>query len=607
MKNMKHVCTLSIMLLLLLVAFCISGCDKGPEPAVTDQPEPTATATPVPTPEIDYTDKHIKITAVDSGYDIFTPSESVQWAYRYGPAILLNEDGSIDAYFASPGSNNSTDELDWFTYKHSDDGGKTWTKEKVVLYPTPGSLDQLSVCDPSVFYYDGYYYIGYTSTIDSTSGGLCNSTFVARSKNPDGPFEKWNGSGWGGDPYPIIYYTGLGTSWGEGEPSFVILDGTIYVYHSMDASSNSGDRLKATKVWTADITKENWPAELEYKGHAINRLESETDDYTYVEADSIDVAYVEKYKKFIAIGTNRRFSNNSCLVYYESNDGLTFTRVSEINTNIICGSHNAGIMKDGNGHIKEGDPMLVGYAYAGSNNNKWGYWATRFAPIEITVTDEVDTSECEAANLKQPISPQKSPDEPWPIALTTYPHEYKANVGGKDFSLEIYWYDTDYNQTLIKDSSQLTFSDYDKTIISIKGLTVTPLKEGSTWVTVKYKDLTQKFLIRILPKGVSATSWKEDIVEFKPTVEEYTISLAQEEGTQIRSITRLANGNLCELYNNGASPLSDVGYKLTFSVEDKSICKVTAAGYIAPRAVGETTVTVKCNDLSFDVKVKIVE
>ena len=36
--------------------------------------------------------------------------------------------------------------------------------------------------------------------------GLCNQLYVARSKNPNGPFEKWNGNGWGGDPAPIIYY-----------------------------------------------------------------------------------------------------------------------------------------------------------------------------------------------------------------------------------------------------------------------------------------------------------------------------------------------------------------------------------------------------------------
>ena len=210
------------ILLLLLAVVMLAGCIHIPfnKPSETSTPEATELPTAAPTPNAEYLDKSLKVTATDSGYDIFTPTEGTDWGYRYGPAILLNQDGSIDAWFASPGT-KSGDEMDWFTYRHSDDGGKTWTDEKVVLYPTPGSLDYLSVCDPAVFYYEGYYYIGYTSTIDNTNGGLCNSTFLARSENPDGPFEKWNGNGWGGDPWPIIYYTGPGNGWGEGEPSFV--------------------------------------------------------------------------------------------------------------------------------------------------------------------------------------------------------------------------------------------------------------------------------------------------------------------------------------------------------------------------------------------------
>ena len=44
--------------------------------------------------------------------------------YRYGPSIMLDGNGGIDAWFASPGDGKK--EYDWITYRHSDDGGKTW-------------------------------------------------------------------------------------------------------------------------------------------------------------------------------------------------------------------------------------------------------------------------------------------------------------------------------------------------------------------------------------------------------------------------------------------------------------------------------------------------
>ena len=111
---------------------------------------------------------------------------------------MLDDDGGIDAWFAAPG--DGEDEYDWVTYRHSDDGGKTWSDEKVVLSPSPNTPDALSICDPDAFYYDGYYYLGYTSTINKNEKGLCNSVFLARSKEPDGPYEKWNGSGY---PYGL--------------------------------------------------------------------------------------------------------------------------------------------------------------------------------------------------------------------------------------------------------------------------------------------------------------------------------------------------------------------------------------------------------------------
>ena len=157
-------------------------------------------------------EKHYEIAINDEGEVIYNPGSSN--GYNYGPSIIINDDGSIDAWFSSPGNNGS--QWDWIRYRHSEDG-VNWSSSEVVLKPTPGSLDSCSVCDPGVIYFNDYYYLAYTGTNDVNRNGYNNSAFVARSENPDGPFEKWNGEGWGGDPVPMIEHTGDPSEWGIGE------------------------------------------------------------------------------------------------------------------------------------------------------------------------------------------------------------------------------------------------------------------------------------------------------------------------------------------------------------------------------------------------------
>ena len=118
---------------------------------------------------------------------------------------------------------------DAVSHRHSTDGGKTWGPETKTLCPTDGTLDELSCCDPGVAYWGGYYYIGYTSTVDRR--GSDNDVYVARGKTPTGPWEKWNGSGWGGDKVaPVIDYNAGADHYGAGEPCMVVKDDVVYFY-----------------------------------------------------------------------------------------------------------------------------------------------------------------------------------------------------------------------------------------------------------------------------------------------------------------------------------------------------------------------------------------
>lgn len=418
--------------------------------------------------------KYIKIHAVDGGKDIYAPSEGEDFGYRYGPTILINADGSIDAYFAAPGA---VGEWDWIMYRHSPDGGATWTDEKAVIKPTAESPDFYSCCDPGVVKIGEYYYLGYTST--TNKDGVDNNVFVSRSKNPDGPFEKWNGNGWGGKPEPIVDYTGDVSAFGAGEPSFIVKGDKLYIYYTWkDAAINQ------TRVAIADATDENWPATMEHKGVAI--------DYkNYMTADSADVKYVEDFGKFVAINTIERFTTNSFIGCFVSDDGITFSESCVVKENIGHCCHNAGISSRPNGHIRLDDGVYLAYAYG----DIWAYWSTRMNKVTMTLTDAPDYSELEKENLKTPITPEKKSWYVNYVGITTEKQTYEVSLDGKKTRVGVCKVDKDFSPENIR--CGVTFTDYDENIVSFDGLKIVPKAKGETFVKVNWKGFTDDFLIRI--------------------------------------------------------------------------------------------------------------
>ena len=266
--------------------------------------------------------KYAQISTVDEGFDIFQPVgiEEGSGGYRYGPTMILNSDDSLDVWCAS---NGPGDYIDIVNYKRYSADFKKSTPEVTAVTPTAGSYDCGEVpcaCDPGVIKFGGWYYIGYTTK------WIC----VARSRDPEGPFlEKWTGDGWGAEPAPIISYDGTTGYFGAGEPSFVVVDDTLYIYYSWIDEHGT-----ATRVATADATDENWPATVQYKGVAIP---DKTD------GDSADVVYSDEFGRFIAVFTERRFSDDSYVAVWESFDGLNFRRSGFVQENTCKKLHNCGI------------------------------------------------------------------------------------------------------------------------------------------------------------------------------------------------------------------------------------------------------------------------
>ena len=370
----KVVANVSKLLLILLIIFSLCSCKKektdrneatneqgnnnqGNKPETIKNEEDTQE--PEEKVEISGSqeEKHFKVDVDGEGNIIFYSSSGY---YRYGPSIIEYEDGSMDAWFSAPG--NSGSQWDWIVYRHSEDG-EEWSDENIVLKPTPGSKDQCSVCDPAVIYFNDFYYLAYTATDYYDGKGTYNMAFVSRSRFPEGPFEKWNGSSWGGNPEPMIFYDGAKENWGIGEVSFVILDEDLYVYYTyIDVRDSYIGLCKA------DITG-NWPSTIRNKGAVLYQQDH----------DSVDVIYDEFRDLFLAFSIDGRMAENSNLCLYVSENGKDFKETAHAKDFIENYAHNLGVAKGPDGHQTSDKDILFGYAYG----KDWGRWNLKMQRLRI--------------------------------------------------------------------------------------------------------------------------------------------------------------------------------------------------------------------------------
>ncbi|MBR0112452.1 MAG: hypothetical protein IJM02_01785 [Clostridia bacterium] len=416
--------------------------------------------------------KYLQIDAPDEGFDIWQPGER-NGGYRYGPSMILNTDGSIDVWRAASGPG---DIVDLIAYKRLYDGGKKGTNEVIAVKPTSESHDQKWTCDPGVIKFGGYYYIGYTTT--ANPAGVDNDVCVARSKNPEGPYEKWTGSGWGDEPVPLVEYTDDPSGFGAGEPSFVLMGDTLYIYYSWNEDNST------TRVATADATDENWPATLEFHGECIPAKDG---------GDSADVKYCDEYGRFVAVFTEKRFSDESYVAVWESFDGINFRQSGFVKNNTAKKLHNCGISGRADGHIGKGDPVYLSYAYGGAGDGDWGNWCTRMHEVKLSLADvpKTDlTAESNSDNItvtrrKQSVIPE----------ITTIKAEnqvYTISEPGRVWVLALDT-DCDYFPVL----SGVKFDGYDESVIKMNGSRMIPVSPGTTRVYISWHGFTGEFTVHV--------------------------------------------------------------------------------------------------------------
>ena len=521
--------------------------------------------------------KVANLTLLDDGYDVYQLPGNGNGGWRYGPSYIYYGDGRVDAYFASGGDSGEWDRI---THRSSTDDGKTWSAEKIVVYPTPDGMDDHSCCDPGAVYFNGYYYVGYTSTLNND--GYCNNIFVARSQNPDGPFEKWNGSGWGGAPAPLIYFEQSYGYWGIGEPSFVELNGTLYIYYTYSTPMKVYLMLA-----TADAKNENWPADLQYQGALMERP-----------TDSLDIKYVEEWGKFIGVAK----ADGGYIAVYESPDGKSFKLVDAVSEHTCKNPFALGLSSRPDGHIRvseDGEHLRLLYAYGDSG---WAAWNTRIHTITLTYSDGNDI-DAERAKAGSGIGITREEErygwEEWTM-VRTQKDLFVMAVGDKE-SVKLYLRDRYVNGKDINlRNSDVTVTDYDESVVSFEDGKMIAKGEGETKVTVNYKDLKHVFRV-VVRETKTQKNAQLSKTAVTAAVDTFTIYLGERSvyRPQIRLRITTGDGSVSELYVN------DGENKVTYAAYDDNIISVSEKGVITARAVGTTTVKVRYDSYTVKVTVKV--
>jgi len=288
--------------------------------------------------------------------------------YRYGPTIIREGRNKLHFWACSEGNANVAD---YIRYRYSSNGGVTWTDDVIALAPSIGTADGWAICDPSVVKIGAYYYLAYTATDSPNGAGLNNQIFLARSTRVASGYQKWNGSGWGGDPAPIISFSGNSNAWGVGEPSLVVKGNTLFLYYTED------NGIPRTRVATTSIKLSNWPSKFRNRGYAITDRDSGE--------DQTDVKYLPEIDRFIALGVGQRFTTNSYVHVWESTDGFNFKPLVKdvIRSQLKVNAHNLGMSGNFLGHAEMGSKEFIAYAYTAADGS-FGVWNSWLNPISLT-------------------------------------------------------------------------------------------------------------------------------------------------------------------------------------------------------------------------------
>ncbi len=231
--------------------------------------------------------------------------------YAYGPSIILKDD-VYHVFFCSGG--NIFPAFDYVRYVKSTDGGKTWTAPVDMLHGNT----ELGACDPSVVYYQGFYYMFFGSAYYTAPNLTQTITEVARSQNIDGPYLTYTERGtWEDTPSdakviikPLVFRDTNPTGYGAGQPTVVVRNGKLLMWYTDD--SENPEFYASTKFMLESADPVTWTPSPDKR---INSTPQ----------DSVDVKYDAKLNQFVMTHIEAPFEQGASLSRSYSSDGLTWS------------------------------------------------------------------------------------------------------------------------------------------------------------------------------------------------------------------------------------------------------------------------------------------
>ncbi len=156
-------------------------------------------------------------------------------AYAYGAAIVTVP-GGYRMFYCSVGLQGGWDAI----RSSASTDGVHWATPVLKLVTTGATNRDLSACDPSVVFFNGYYYMYYGSAYRSPNGNKQTVIEVARAATIDGPYRALSQSGtWGAtaaDPPAILVRPAhdVANSYGAGQPAVVVAGGKLWMWYTDD-------------------------------------------------------------------------------------------------------------------------------------------------------------------------------------------------------------------------------------------------------------------------------------------------------------------------------------------------------------------------------------
>lgn len=301
------------------------------------------------------------------------PTQVATNGYAYAPTII-KDNGTYNIFFCSTGN------FDYIRYTSSTDG-INWSTPTVAISTNPSATNgqgiNYSACDPSLVYFQGYYYLFYGSDTDQYGGVIQ----VARSANIAGPYLTYTDQGsWEDNPknpkmiiLPQVSPPAGGVFYGAGEPTVIVHDNKLYMWYIDDSVNTATER---GQVWPDFLRVSTNP--VDWSASTPQKITIPLGTYSGYSTSSIDIKYDSVNNSFVMVAPVNQMGATSFLGLSTSSDGINWTTFSRILPTTVSTPflNNVGVSSNNTGTLLPGT-NLVGFAAPydlHATADVWGQW-----------------------------------------------------------------------------------------------------------------------------------------------------------------------------------------------------------------------------------------